>query len=145
MLFRIWLQGARFQARPILNKAIVLSGYTNDMIDVFSKKYQNNLDVHLRSEVEDVLEKDQQYRQGIEKKIDTLRYIDSVNIQIVKSILKRKGYPGRAKIGDYSLNQKNVDLSSFFLHVDRKNMEEYFYQFFYSMLRAESVSLTYMP
>lgn len=115
-----------FRQDSLLNKALVLSKFSDDEIEKFSKIYQNSLDLELRAEVEEILEKDQRYRVGVHKNFDSLGPVDIVNTKKVKFIFENKGYPGRNKIGDRSFNGSDVDLTKFFLHTDWGILTEYF-------------------
>ena len=113
-----------FKQDSLLNRALVLSKFSDADIAQLYEEYRNNLDLELRHTVEIMLQQDQQCRIASPFNMDTMKKVDRINRQKLQMILAEKGYPNRKKIGGYSLNQKDVDIGTLFLHADPIELAE---------------------
>lgn len=81
------------------------------------EKYLKSINLNLRQEIIKMIEDDQLYRTSNNKEnLIRQNIIDSLNTLKIVEIFNKYGYPNEKIIGNYTIDNKDVDISSLLLH-----------------------------
>lgn len=120
---KIWID-----SDSILRSYLVSNNKLNENYFYLRKKYLNQIDLELRKKIELLVIDDQKYR--IEKKtIQTQKLrkqTDSINEISLVQIFNTYGYPNADKIGNYTIDEKNISIDVLLYHTSTSKNKDYF-------------------
>lgn len=107
-----------FEGNPDFPKITEIKGW-EELKEKSQQIYDNwhsTLNLDLRNELVEMIEEDQRVRQG-EIDFDKMREVDDYNEKRFKEIIAEFGYPNEQIIGNYSIDEKDADVSIFASHI----------------------------
>jgi hypothetical protein len=88
--------------------------------------YLNSLNLNLRNQIKKMSEEDQFYRRKGNYQQDKQNLIDSINSKKIIEIFDTFGYPNESLIGDSSIDNSIVNITTMLLHTKDKERIDYF-------------------